>query len=201
MKIVCWNMAHSRKSWNELVRMAGVDIALLQEASRLPDELRHDVEVDHRLWPERHKAALGYPSVVARLSNRVSVSFIATLPMGDHFSHDFYTSEWGTLGAAIVTPIDGDEFAYRRLHGPRVQRLHARVGLAESPRVHRLGPPADIGSGALGRPPEPRHCRWRLGHQPRLEHPYDSDLERTRGTASPDSLRPDAGVGLSQGHA
>ncbi len=109
MKIVCWNMAHSRKSWNELLRMAGVDIALLQEASPLPDELRHDVEVDHRLWPDHHNASLGYPSVVARLSNRVSVSFIATLPMGDHFSHDFYTSEWGTLGAAIVNPIDGDE--------------------------------------------------------------------------------------------
>ena len=109
MKIVCWNMAHSRKSWNELVRMAGVDIALLQEASRLPDELRHDVEVDHRLWPDHHNASLGYPSVVARLSNRVSASFISTLPMGDHFSHGFYTSEWGTLGAAIVNPTDGDE--------------------------------------------------------------------------------------------
>ena len=48
-----------------------------------------------RLWP-------GSPT-------KVNVRFIATLPMGDHFSHDFYTSEWGTLGAAIVNPIDGDE--------------------------------------------------------------------------------------------
>ena len=115
MKIVCWNMAHSRKSWNELVRMAGVDIALLQEASRLPDDLRNRVAVDdklwddHRLWPGRHMAALGYPSVVAQLSDRVCVRFIATGPMGDAFSHDFYTSEWGTLGAAIVSPIDEDE--------------------------------------------------------------------------------------------
>ena len=109
MNIVCWNMAHSRKSWDELVQMADVDIALLQEASRLPDELRHDVDVDHRLWPERHNASLGYPSVVARLSNRVSVNFIATRQIGDPHSNDFYTSEWGTLGAAMVTPIDGDE--------------------------------------------------------------------------------------------
>ena len=49
MKIVCWNMAHSRKSWNELVRMAGVDIALLQEASRLPEDLRNRVAVDDKL--------------------------------------------------------------------------------------------------------------------------------------------------------
>ena len=89
--------------------MADVDVALLQEASRVPEDLRHTVDVDRSLWPERHVDALGYPSVVARLSDRVAVKFIATGPMGDHFSQDFYTSEWGTLGAAIVNPIDGDE--------------------------------------------------------------------------------------------
>ena len=115
MRIVCWNMAHSRKAWDALVEMDDVDLALLQEASRVPDDLRHRVDVDrrlwddHRLWPGRRQAALGYPSVVARLSDRVSVRFIATGPMGDAFSHDFYTSEWGTLGAAIVSPIDEDE--------------------------------------------------------------------------------------------
>ena len=109
MRIVCWNMAHSRKSWDALVQMDDVDIALLQEASRVPDDLRHRVKVDHRLWPERHEASLGYPSVVARLSNRVNVRFIETGPMSDHFSHDFYTSEWGTLGAAVVSSIDRDE--------------------------------------------------------------------------------------------
>ena len=115
MKIVCWNMAHSRKSWDALVQMDDVDLALLQEASRVPDDLRHRVDIDqrlwddHRLWPGRQKAALGYPSVVARLSERVSASFITTGPMGDAFSNDFYTSEWGTLGAAIVNPIDEGE--------------------------------------------------------------------------------------------
>ena len=115
MKIVCWNMAHSRKAWDALVQMEDVDIALLQESSRVPEDLRDRVAVDdklwddHRLWPGRHMAALGYPSVVAQLSDRVSVRFIATGPMGDAFSHDFYTSEWGTLGAAIVSPIDEDE--------------------------------------------------------------------------------------------
>lgn len=115
MRIVCWNMAHSRKAWDALVEMDAVDIALLQEASRLPDDLRHRVDVDdklwddHRLWPGREDAALGYPSVVARLSERVSTSFIATGPMADAFSHDFYTSEWGTLGAVVVIPSDGDE--------------------------------------------------------------------------------------------
>jgi len=103
MKIVCWNIAHSRRSWDALVEMPDVDIALLQEASRLPEDLRHRIDVDYRLWPERHDAWLGYPSVVARLSDRVSARFITTRQIGGPYSHDFYTSEWGTLGAAVVT--------------------------------------------------------------------------------------------------
>ncbi len=112
MKIVCWNMEAKRRSWETLVNMADVDVALLQEASRVPDDLRHRVDVDHRLWDDRrlwpgsHTAA---PSVVARVSDRVLASFIATGPMGGPFSRDFYTSEWGTLGAAIVSPINEDE--------------------------------------------------------------------------------------------
>ena len=82
--------------------MAKVDIAQLQESSRLPDELRHQVNVDHGLWPDRHDASLGYPSIEAGLSDRVNVSFISTRMrrIDDAHSHDFFTSEWGTLGAA-----------------------------------------------------------------------------------------------------
>ncbi|MCY3783978.1 MAG: hypothetical protein OXG79_09355 [Chloroflexi bacterium] len=109
MKIVCWNMEAKRRSWADLVQMADVDIGLLQEASRVPEDLHQLVDVDHRLWQRRRNAGQGYPSVVARLSDRVGVKFIATGPIGDQFSNDFYTSEWATLGAAIVTPVDGGE--------------------------------------------------------------------------------------------
>ncbi len=111
MRIVWWNMARKRRAWEALVQMADADIALLQEVSRLPGELRHRVDVDRRLWIEPHDDSLGYPSIVARLSNRVTTKFIATLTrrIGDAGSHDFYTSERGTLGAATVTPIDRDE--------------------------------------------------------------------------------------------
>ena len=109
MKIVCWNMAHMRKAWDALLQMDDVDIALLQEASRVPEDLRHRVDVDYRLWPERQDAWLGYPSVVAQLSDRVKARFIAPRQIGGPYSHDFYTSEWGTLGAAVVTEIDAGE--------------------------------------------------------------------------------------------
>ncbi len=108
MKIVCWNMAHSRKSWDALVDTTDVDIALLQEASRVPDHLIHTVDVDHRLWDERPSDWMVYPSAVARLSDRVSARFIPTRRIGEPYSHDFYTSEWGTLGAAVVN-ADDDE--------------------------------------------------------------------------------------------
>ena len=147
MKIVCWNMAHSRKAWDALVQMEDVDIALLQESSRVPEDLRNRVAVDdklwddHRLWPGRHMAALGYPSVVARLSDRVSVRFIASGPTGDAFSHDFYTSEWGTLGAAIVSPIDEDESLIVVSMAPTPTLSHASRArrVAASPSARCIG--------------------------------------------------------------
>ena len=64
MKIACWNMAHSRKSWDALVCMADVDIALLQVADEMCDVLNENriprtAELDaweralHRLDSER----------------------------------------------------------------------------------------------------------------------------------------------------
>ena len=102
-------MAHTRKAWDALVQMDDVDLALLQETSRLPEELQHRIDVDRSLWPERRDASLGYPSVVAKLSSQATVSFIETRLIGDASRHDFYTSEWGTLAAAVVRPIDGNE--------------------------------------------------------------------------------------------
>lgn len=111
MKIVSWNMGNTRSAWEALVQLGDVDIALLQEAPRLPSELHDYNDVDCRLWLEPHDASLGYPSVVAGHSSRVEVSFIVTLMrrIGDGQSHDLFTSEWRTLGAATVTPIDSVE--------------------------------------------------------------------------------------------
>ena len=82
-------------------------------SSRRPRACRttlHDrFEVDERLWPESRGVRLGYPSVVARLSDRVDVSFIERRLLGDARGHNFYTSEWGTLAAAIVTQAGGGE--------------------------------------------------------------------------------------------
>ena len=84
-------------------------------------------------------AALGYPSVVAQaLRPSVRPLHRDSVRWAMPFSHDFYTSEWGTLGAAIVSPIDEDESLIVVSMAPYVQRFHTRVGLAESPRAHRL---------------------------------------------------------------
>ena len=124
----------------------------------MPDELRHDGEVDHRFWPERHNTSLGYPSVVAGLSSHVDVRFIAMRRIGDPYSHDFFTSEWGTLGTAMVSPIDDDESL-------------VVVSMAAAYNAFTC----ESGS--------PRHRRWRLGYPPTPEHPSDGDLEQARGPA------------------
>ena len=89
--------------------MPGVDIGLLQEVPRVPQELRNRVEVDERLWVADCGSPSGYPSVVARLSDRVSTWFVETQSITRADSHDFYTSEWGTLGAATVKPVTGGD--------------------------------------------------------------------------------------------
>ncbi|MCY3694041.1 MAG: hypothetical protein OXG77_02375 [Chloroflexi bacterium] len=109
LKIVCWNMAHRSAAWSALLDMPGVDVGLLQEASRVPEELSNLVEVDRRLWEADCGYPSGYPSVVARLSDRVTTRFVKTRSISRAGSHDFYTSEWGTLGAAVVEPVDGGD--------------------------------------------------------------------------------------------
>ncbi len=109
MKILCWNMAHRLKTWEVLAGMPAIDIGLLQEATRVPDDLRDRVEVDDRLWEADRGSPQGYPSVVARLSDRVTARFIATRSIARADSHDFYTSEWGTLGAAMVQSAGGGD--------------------------------------------------------------------------------------------
>ena len=89
------------------MEMPDIDIGLLQETSRVPDEYRDRVDVDGRLWEADCGVAQGYPSVVARLSARMEARFIPTRGINGAGSHDFYTSEWGTLGAAIVEPAGG----------------------------------------------------------------------------------------------
>lgn len=102
-------MAHRRAAWTALLNMSGVDVGLLQEASRVPRELQDQVEVDQRLWEPECGNPGGYPSVVARLSDRVTTRFVETRSISCAASHDFYTSEWGTLGAATVKPAaEGD---------------------------------------------------------------------------------------------
>ncbi len=87
--------------------MREIDIGLFQEASRVPGEYRDQIEVDERLWEADCGSPQGYPSVVARLSDRVAARFIPTRSIPNAGSHDFFASEWGTLGAAIVEAADG----------------------------------------------------------------------------------------------
>lgn len=102
-------MAHRSKSWAALAEMPEIDIGLLQEASGVPDDIRDLIDVDETLWQPKCGSPSGYPSVVARLSNRVAARFVETHDIASAGSHDFFTSEWGTLGAAVVEPCSGSE--------------------------------------------------------------------------------------------
>ena len=53
-------------------------LGLLQEACRVPEELRGHVDVDDLLCEPECGSPSGYPSVIARLSDRVTSRFIPT---------------------------------------------------------------------------------------------------------------------------
>lgn len=107
MKVVCWNTAHLPRAWDVPTRVPDRNVVLLQEGSRVPGNLKERFQVDESLWPDGGGAHRGYPSVVVSLSDRVAVIFIATRRISDARSHDFNSSEWSRLDAAIVTSVAG----------------------------------------------------------------------------------------------
>ncbi|MDE2997488.1 MAG: hypothetical protein OXU79_00245 [Gemmatimonadota bacterium] len=114
IKAVSWNIAKRVKPWRELVRMAkveDVDLAFLQEASRLPGDLAHLVEYEDAVFWDRQLYDR-WPLVV-KLSDRINVEhFRQTPPISDLGDNDIGVSGIGTIAAAKVIPVDSPKEAF-----------------------------------------------------------------------------------------
>lgn len=106
-----------------------------------------------------------------QVARNVGSTFVATRTrrIDQTHRHDFYTSEWVTLGAATVNTIDGEE-----------SLTVVSMAIGRDSFIRESGGPSrreDIGSvhreiSDLARfvgPSGPCLCRWRLVNQPRLE--------------------------------
>ena len=153
--VVSWNVAKSHEPWRQLLQM-GADVALLQEAGRVPPDVADKVNTgpmehwDSHVWNSHwykgrfEKLYDRWPMVV-KLSDRVEVEWFKQVsPIGWTEEDEIAVSGIGTIAAARVTPRDGSTepfiavSMYARWIGshPSVKTAW-RVGYADS-SVHRI---------------------------------------------------------------
>ena len=122
VNIISWNMAHKQESWRCLLDM-DIDLALLQEACRPPDDIAERLEIDPAPWsaPERD-SRIKWRTVIAVVSDRVTVEWLTAKPIGQAALGELAVSSPGTFTAARVMPPSGEPFAavsiYAELESP-----------------------------------------------------------------------------------
>ena len=120
-KIVSWNIARRRKPWRQLLQM-DADVALLQEAGRIPEDVSESIEVGGDEL--RDSDSYDRFPMIARLSDRVSVEWFNPVdPTGELGSGDFTVSDIGTIAAARIVPDDSPPFMVFSMYA-RWERPH-----------------------------------------------------------------------------
>ncbi len=173
IRVVCWNIETLDEPWRELVAM-DADVALLQEARAVPDDVRERVEISpHTPWLS-YDPTSGYPHydrwpLVVRLSDRVKVEWFRQIgPTGVSPEHpgNVAVSGIGTIDVARVIPATGqDPFIaasmYARWFTPHpitdadwihsdasahriISDLSAFIGNYECPAEHRILAAGDL---------------------------------------------------------
>ena len=113
MKIISWNMANRRKSWNCLLDM-NIDLALLQEACKPPPDVVKRIKgtaikVDPTLGKPLFEGDRVRPRTgIVKLSKNIKkIEWIEAKPFDLAKDGEFIASRPGTISAAIVTPAKG----------------------------------------------------------------------------------------------
>ncbi len=109
MRIVSWNIACKSESWRWLLDM-DADLALLQEAAPPPEDVADLLEVNPGPFEITggYRHAQQWRTAVVRLSDRIKVEWIESMPIAVADMNYFAVSIPGTLAAARITPPEGD---------------------------------------------------------------------------------------------
>jgi len=102
MKIISWNIAHRKESWHQLLS-SDADIALLQEASEPPPEIKEQIDIDSEPW-ETHSSGPNSPwrTAVVKLSDNIELDWIKPSIISKAHGGQLAVSRPGTLAAAQV---------------------------------------------------------------------------------------------------
>ena len=142
-RIVCWNIGKRNSPWKELLEME-VDVALLQEASRVPPGQRRPVELGPQYpWEPWEEGLYDRGAMVVKLSERVEIEwFKRVFPISVAKRDEIPVSGIGTIAAARVIPGEAEPFIvvsmYARWIKPHVTTgTKWRVGYPDG-SAHRI---------------------------------------------------------------
>jgi len=108
VRIISWNIARSHEPWRQLLK-SDADIALLQEATKPPQDVSQLTEVDNSPWVTVDGGSHNkWRTAIVKLSRKISVDWIEVKSLSDAKVGELGVSQPGTLVAACVTPSDGD---------------------------------------------------------------------------------------------
>ena len=122
VRLVCWNTNHLKKPWYCL-RDMDVDVALVQEACNVPDEVLADIDTGPRKhwdactwnscwWVGRFRRLTDRQTmIVKRRSSAVQVKWFKQVgPISGVNDDEIAVSGIGTIAAARVIPPNGEPF-------------------------------------------------------------------------------------------
>ncbi len=142
-RIVYWNIGKRNPPWKELLEME-VDVALLQEAGRLPSNLARPVETGPQdPWDPWEEGLYDRGAMIVKLSERVEIEwFKRVFPISVAKRDEIPVSGIGTIAAARVIPGEGEPFIvvsmYARWIKPHVTTgTKWRVGYPDG-SAHRI---------------------------------------------------------------
>lgn len=118
IRAISWNIAKRSELWRELLASEEVDIALLQEAGKPPQDVCRHLGVSSEPW-EIHGGDIvrKWRSAVARVNQDAKVQWYTPRPLGKANSGDLAVSRMGTIAAADVRdPDTGEVFTFVSLY-------------------------------------------------------------------------------------
>lgn len=180
-KIVCWNIAKRHEPWRELMAM-DADVALLQEAGQVPEDVASQVETDNADLPDDLYDR--WP-IVAKLSDRVEVEWFKPVsPMKKPASDEIPVSDVSTIAAARVIPQGAEPFIVVSMNARWVMP-HSSTGTKwgvghPDGSAHRIL--SDLSGFSCRYPTRLRLCVARL---PRGSHRAGNELSRRMGQQRP----------------
>lgn len=140
VKVISWNIARRDEAWRSLLG-ADADIALLQEATKPPDDVAGRLDVDPAPWQtaggEVHRP---WRAATVKLSKRVEVQWVEAKAVTDAEPGELAVSRPGTLAVALVTPSAGMPFVVASMYAPW-EKPHSTTGsswIYADGSVHRL---------------------------------------------------------------